>query len=281
MKRFFIILSMAIMFCFYTVAENFSRYRGVWASENAEAVVTDSAAIFFENTPSGLRAYLDVPSYNIHSQTIFADSTFISTEVSPLELHLENDRLKIGDKILKKIETFETCAPYELPQITSTNDVGRYLQEWRLGAAYGREDEYTFCEINTNRHMFVYMVNPSMTYIRAAATRNNNHGTKFLQNIRMMRNNNTGEITSFMEKDNFSVAKYDLEMDNSKFQPDQCTFCPDGSIYWSFISFTPDQILINGCGETYQINRQNPKDEYFRYKPYSIQTDSRSFPPID
>lgn len=46
--------------------------------------------------------------------------------------------------------------------------------------------------------MFVYMVNPSMIYIRAAATRNNNFGTLFFQNIRMMKNNNTGEYTMYI-----------------------------------------------------------------------------------
>lgn len=37
-----------------------------------------------------------------------------------------------------------------------------------------------YCEVNTNRHMFVYMINPSMVYIRAAA-RSNNKGTLFFR----------------------------------------------------------------------------------------------------
>ena len=274
MKRAFTLALVTIAACMAALAGDFSKFRGVWASDSAEAVICDAAVIFFENTPSGMRARLDVPSYGIHSLTTYRDSTFVTEETTPLTVETEGRRLKIGDKIMTKVEDIETCEPYERPQATSRYDIGRLLQEWRLGAAYGRDGEFTFCEINTNRHMFIYMVNPTMTYIRAAATRNNNNGTPFHQNIRMMRNNNTGELTSAIEPGNYAVAAGDLTIDDSKFQTDRCTFCPDGSIYWSFISFTPDQILINGCGETYQINRAaspQTKDEYFKYAPYSTE----------
>lgn len=111
-----------------------------------------------------------------------------------------------------------------------------------------------------------------MVYIRAAATRNNNAGTLFFQNIRMMKNQNTGEYTMAIEPDNFRVANDDLEIDNSKFNPDACTFSQDGGIYWSLISYTPDQILLNGCGETYNFDRpeiDSPLDEWIKYEPYS------------
>lgn len=120
--------------------------------------------------------------------------------------------------------------------------------------------------------MFVYMINPAMTYIRAAATRNNNNGTLFFQNIRMMQNRNTGELTSHIMPGNLAITQNDLTIDDSKFQPDKCTFMPDGGIYWSLISFTPDEILINGCGETYRVSRAaspQTKDEYFKYTPYT------------
>ena len=116
--------------------------------------------------------------------------------------------------------------------------------------------------------MFIYLINSNMTYIRAAATANNNNGTLFFQNIRMMRNNNTGEMTSYMAPDNYNIAANDLKIDDSKFNPNACVFNPDGGIYWSFISFTPDQIKTNGCGETYYINRIDQFEEYFKYIPY-------------
>ncbi|MCM1071084.1 MAG: hypothetical protein NC210_07365 [[Clostridium] fimetarium] len=266
-------LTLIAIACSLTAAAvDFSEYRGVWASDSAEAVVTDSAAIFFENTPAGLIAYLDVPSRSIHSRTVFTDSVFVSSETAPIEMSIDKGKLTIGGNTLRKVESLETRAPYEAPTTTSPREIGPRLQEWRLGASFGREGDVTYCEINTNRHMFVYMLNPSMTYIRAAATRNNDRGTLFFQNIRMMANNNTGEVTSQMMDGNNSIARDDLQIDNSKFQPDRCTFCPDGGIYWSLISFTPDQILLNGCGETYRVDRLTPKNEYFHYTPYNPDT---------
>ena len=124
--------------------------------------------------------------------------------------------------------------------------------------------------------MFVYMVSPAMVYIRAAATRNNNNGTLFFQNIRMMKNQNTNEYTMQIEPDNFNITRNDLEIDNSKFQPNACTFNPDGGIYWSLISFEPDLILLNGCGETYEVKRPALESDYewIEYIPYSEEDNS-------
>lgn len=269
---FFALLSISVI----VKAGDFSDYRGVWASDIAEAVVCDNACIFFENTPKGMKAYLDVPSYNIHSSTAFADSLFVTEETKPLKLTLVGDTLVIGDKKMIKVEEINVCPPYERKQAISIHDVGDCLQEWRLGAAYGRENKSTFCEINTNRHMFVYVTNPYMTYIRAAAARNNNKGTLFFQNIRMMSNNNTGELTSSMKPENLSIAKNDLEIDNNQFKANSCTFSPGGGIYWSLISFSPDEILLNGCGETYKVVRhasKQTKDEYFKFEKYSSETE--------
>ena len=257
-------------------ASNFSQFLGVWASDEAEAVVTDSACIFFEQTPLGLRAYCNVPTRALYSRTCYKDSTFVVDTTEPLVLKEEemtvngvNQRcLRIGDKVMRKVEDIITCPPYEKAPAKSITDIGRCLQEWRLGAKFGKKEDVCMCEINTNRHMFIYLINPYMTYIRAAATANNNHGTLFCQNIRMMRNNNRGEMTSYMAPDNYAVASNNLKIDNSLFNPSACAFTKDGGIYWSFISFTTEQIQINGCGETYYINRDDPCEEYFKYIPY-------------
>lgn len=75
-----------------------------------------------------------------------------------------------------------------------------------------------------------------------------------------------------IKPDNLVFAKNDLEIDNSKFQPNACTYNPDGGIYWSLISFESDNILLNGCGETYQVPRPT-KDtgfmEWIQFEPYS------------
>lgn len=79
--------------------------------------------------------------------------------------------------------------------------------------------------------MFIYLINSNMTYIRAAATANNNNGTLFFQDIRMIRNNNTREMTSYMAPDNYNIVTNDLKIDDGKFNPNACIFNPDGGIY--------------------------------------------------
>lgn len=223
-----------------------------------------------------MRAFLNIPTQDIYSCTTYKDSAFVVETTKPLILTDEVKTvngvavktLRIGDKVMSKVEDIITCKPYEKSTAKSKLDIGKCLQEWRLGAKFGKDGDVFMCEINTNRHMFVYLINSNMTYIRAAATANNNNGTLFFQNIRMMRNNNTGEMTSYMAPDNYNIAANDLKIDDSKFNPNACVFNPDGGIYWSFISFTPDQIKINGCGEIYYINRIDQFEEYFKYIPY-------------
>lgn len=276
MKRLFFAFLLTFVIHSISFASDFSKYRGVWASNDAEAVVTDSVCIFFEKTPTGLRAFLNVPTQEIYSCTTYKDSTFVVETTAPLilidEVKTINGAavktLRIGDKVMSKVEEITTCKPYEKSCANSRSDIGKCLQEWRLGAKFGKDGDVFMCEVNTNRHMFVYMVNTRMIYIRAAATANNNNGTLFFQNIRMMRNSNTGEITSYIEPENYNIAANDLMIDNSKFNPNACVFNPDGGIYWSLISFTADQIQINGCGETYYINRIDQFEEYFKYIPY-------------
>lgn len=276
MKRLFFAFLLAFVIHSISFASDFSKYRGVWASNDAEAVVTDSVCIFFEKTPTGLRAFLNVPTQEIYSCTTYKDSTFVVETTAPLilidEVKTINGAavktLRIGDKVMSKVEEITTCKPYEKSCANSRSDIGKCLQEWRLGAKFGKDGDVFMCEVNTNRHMFVYMVNTRMIYTRAAATANNNNGTLFFQNIRMMRNSNTGEITSYIEPENYNIAANDLMIDNSKFNPNACVFNPDGGIYWSLISFTADQIQINGCGETYYINRIDQFEEYFKYIPY-------------
>lgn len=276
MRRLIFTLSFVLMSVCISFASDFSKYRGVWASNDAEAVVTDSVCIFFEKTPSGLRAFLNIPTQDIYSCTFYRDSSFVVETAAPLtlldEVKIVNGvtvkRLRIGDKVMSKVEEITTCKPYEKSCANSKSDIGRCLQEWRLGAKFRKNGDIFMCEVNTNRHMFIYLVNARMIYIRAAATANNNNGTLFFQNIRMMRNNNTGEMTSYIKPDNYNIASKNLKIDNSKFNPNACVFNPDGGIYWSLISFTADQIKINGCGETYYVNRMSQFKEYFKYIPY-------------
>lgn len=279
MKKLAALLFFAMTFPMSFAGTSLSSAKGVWANNNAEAVITDSVCIYYAKVDSTMQATFEIPSSNIFHRTTFAKegSVTFSTLQTPMELEIKDGNLIIGGEQLKKVEDIEIVAPYEMTGCDYTSDVGRCLQEWQLGAKYGFQDGNPYCEINTNRHMFVYMVvDSSMVYIRAAAARNNNSGTLFFQNIRMMKNLNTGEYTMRIKPNNFNLAKNDLEIDNSKFVPGKCTFSPDGGIYWSLISFKPDEILLNGCGETYRIQRPTidaPINEWIKYKPYDEKAD--------
>jgi len=278
MKKLIIILLFALSFVLNYANTNFSSVRGVWANNNAEAVITDSVCIYFSKVDSTMQATIEIPSQQFCHKTIFKKNGEVSSSklLSSLDIIQVDSEIEIGGTRLKKVEDIEIVGAYDMVECKNKSDVGKCLQEWRLGVAYGMQDDKFYCEINTNRHMFVYyMINPSMVYIRAAATRNNNNGTLFFQNIRMMKNQNTGEYTMDIEPNNFSIAKNDLEIDNSKFNPNACTFSPDGGIYWSLISFKPHQIFLNGCGETYQVNRpeKGDLDEWIKYNPYNDKDD--------
>lgn len=275
MKRLLIILFCAISVVSVSAATDYSPYRGVYASDTAEAVITDSVCIVYFQHDSTMQAIIEVPAINMRHKAVFAADGTVSfpAEVEPLAIRRLGDVLDINGLDLEKVEEIVTVGPYEMGECSSDFEVGRCLQEWRLGVSCGVADGLPVCEINTNRHMFVYMVlNSGMVYIRAAAARNNNRGTLFFQNIRMMKNQNTGEYTMFIMPGNLAFAKADLEMDNSKFRSDACTFDPAGGIYWSLISFEPENILLNGCGETYRVPRPQ-KDgrlvEWIQYEPYS------------
>lgn len=257
MKKILLFFAGIVSAVAVSASSGFSDYRGVWANDSAEAVITDSVCIYYYKADSTMQAVLEIPSAGLLHKTVFSPDGTVSfpEDVKPLEMSISDASLNIGGQVLRKVEDINIVKPYDMPQCKSKYDVGKCLQQWRLGAGYGITDDMVYCEVNTNRHMFVYMKNPAMVYIRAAAARNNNKGTLFFQNIRMMKNGNTGEYTMAIELDNFRVAKDDLVIDDSKFQPDRCTFNPDGGIYWSLISFEPNLILINGCGETYKVER--------------------------
>lgn len=273
MKKALFLTLMLCLYCSAIASNTLSSYKGVWSADNAEAVITDSICIFYYQEDSVMKAILEIPAAGISSKTIFTKDGIVTTSsgYAPLDITKSNEGIIISGFPLKKVEDIKTVKPYEMPQCNSKFDVGKCLQMWRLGAGYGVSDEMVYCEINTNRHMFVYMVSPAMIYIRAAATRNNNFGTLFFQNIRMMKNNNTNEFTMYIQPHNYAFTRNDLEIDNSKFQPNSCTFDTNGGIYWSLISYEPDLILLNGCGETYQVKRHGIESdmEYFEYVPYS------------
>lgn len=130
--------------------------------------------------------------------------------------------------------------------------------------------------VGTNRNSFMYNIGGGMVYLRAAAMLQCNEGSLFIQNIRMMKNPNTGERSNIFFYDSHEFLTNLPAIDISKFDPTRCVFAGDMFIYWSYLSHTPDEIKLNGCGETYTFQRPR-KDtpeliEWIKYKPYKART---------
>lgn len=257
----------------------FGKYRGVWAGMKSEAVFTDSVMMYFHRDTLSGTGYgaLRVPSRGIDMLTTFAKDTILFGKTPDYRIHATPDgALCIGGDTLKKVESIDITQPYDMPQAASRQDIGRCLQEWQLGTVIETSGKDVLVMVGTNRNSFMYNIGGGMVYLRAAAMLQCNEGSLFIQNIRMMKNPNTGERSNIFFYDSHEFLTNLPAIDISKFDPTRCVFAGDMFIYWSYLSHTPDEIKLNGCGETYTFQRPR-KDtpeliEWIKYKPYKART---------
>lgn len=272
MKKTFLILLMV-----FTVIASFAvpvlnpGARGVWANATSELVQTDSVLIYFTRNDSlqAKSATLIIPTCQIQMTTVFTPDTILINEAEPLDIVAWKDSISVNGSPLYLIENINIVNPYPQFEANASN-IASCLQQWQLGTRLMLDDNFCQVMIDTNNNSFMYMVSPQMIYIRAASLRHTNKGSVFLQNIRMMRNMNTGEYTHYSADDNYAILKNLPAIDVSKFNPNACTFAEEG-IYWSFISSEPQRIILNGCGEEY-IYSPNKTDgnnilEWIEYVP--------------
>lgn len=258
---------------------DFGKYRGVWAGMESEAVFTDSVMMYFHRDTLSGTGYgaLRVPSRGIDMLTTFAKDTILFGKTPDYRIHATPDgALCIGNDTLKKVESIDITQPYDMPQAASRQDIGRCLQEWQLGTVIETSGKDVLVMVGTNRNSFMYNIGGGMVYLRAAAMLQCNEGSLFIQNIRMMKNPNTGERSNIFFYDSHEFLTNLPAIDISKFDPTRCVFAGDMFIYWSYLSHTPDEIKLNGCGETYTFQRPR-KDtpeliEWIKYKPYKART---------
>ena len=270
------------------LTDDLSHYHGVWANTDCELVQTDKYTLFFERNNGKISVTLrqNERSGDIIYSVFFTGFVFdmqtkeyerivptIDNAKLPIDdyFNLKDGQLIVQKQTLQLIEKLDICPPYEMPFADNMN-IGKCLQNWQLGVfAHNTDPESPHIEIGTNRHSYIFTMMPNMLYCRAARIRHNNHGSVFAQNIRLMINDNTGEKTAEMDNNNIKIAATDVEINNSLFKPDVCAF-EKGGIYWSFISCTPNEIKLNGCGEVYTYGRPNIENEtvteWFVYKSY-------------
>ena len=257
----------------------FGKYRGVWAGMKSEAVFTNSVMMYFHRDTLSGTGYgaLRVPSRGIDMLTTFAKDTILFGKTPDYRIHTTPEgALCIGGDTLKKVESIEVVQPYDMPQAATKLDIGRCLQEWQLGTVVEMSGKDVLVMVGTNRNSFMYNVGGGMVYLRAAAMLQCNEGSLFIQNIRMMKNPNTGERSNIFFYDSHEFLTNLPAIDISKFDPTRCVFAGDMFIYWSLLSHTPDEIKLNGCGETYTFSRPRKDEpgliEWLKYEPYRAKT---------
>ena len=246
--------------------------KGVWANATSELVQTDSVLIYFTRNDKldTKSATLIIPSRKVDRTTVFTPDTILIQKGEPLRIESNDGSIVVNGEPMYFVEDIKTVKPYRQLEANAVN-IAECLQQWQLGTMVMLDADGLSCQvmINTNNNSFMYMISPQMTYIRAASLRHTDKGSVFLQNIRMMRNMNTGEYTHYSAPDNYKLLKKLPDIHPAKFVPNTCTFADEG-IYWSFVSCEPKRIVLNGCGEEY-IYSPTAEDsgiiEWFEFVP--------------
>lgn len=261
-----------------------AKITGVWANADCELLRTDRFALLFERQDSLITATLHQMVQGdtiLLGKTVFSrDSVLVQYVWSAGEVQqpvglgtLQDDgtlciAVNGREQLLEKIEDISIVEPYDMPQAPAL-EIGDCIQNWCLGTQGSCNGGQVNFQAGTNRHSYVFVIQPGMVYCRAARLRYNDRGALFAQNIRMMANGNTAEQTCEMAPNNRTLSAEKLAIDDSKFRPDQCFFSDEG-IYWSFIRFEGQTAQLNGCGEVYTFARPGKRDlaEWFAFEKY-------------
>ncbi|PID27245.1 MAG: hypothetical protein CR982_06515 [Candidatus Cloacimonadota bacterium] len=266
-------------------------YYGVWANEDCEIVQTKKYTLFFIRNKDKIETFLrrnKVDSDNIYSEFVLGyifdvkersfkkmDSLEEGEVLFESIFSLDDNKLKMSydfhEESLNLVEKIDISSPYNMIS-AQRGKIEECLQTWQLGTIEHKINLNDFwIEIGTNKHSYIFVSNEEQLYCRAARIRSNEKGSVFAQNIRLMFSSYNNETTVFMENDNYKITSSDINIDNSLFKPNQCSFEKDG-IYWSLLSFEPDTIKLNGCGSVYSFSRplidSKERVEWFKYKKY-------------
>jgi hypothetical protein len=249
---------------------------GVWANKDCELIKTENFVLFFERTGNQISATFensesvgDKKICKLIGKTVFKDSIVLQKYINfQLDSAIENRSIgevtsdnmltiNMNGKVqnLDLIEKIEIVDSYEMEKVSNEN-IGLCLQQWRLGTrlTVDKNNNSIEFELGTNKHSYLFVIQDGIIYCRAARIRSNNKGTCFAQNIRLMSDGQ--ESTRYMIDDNKKTSSDELKIDDSKFDPTKCVFDKE-AIYWSFIKFNKDTILLNGCGEIYSVPRES------------------------
>jgi hypothetical protein len=288
-KRGIFLIIALLLFLSNTFSNTFEIETGVWVDNDCEMVRTQEFCIIFNR----IENYISATYYQFaiqdslimcksYGKVIFSDTSLVYKQVdiridsiisektigkpSLNSIVIEVDNI---ERKLRKIENIQIVPNYEMFYASSQN-VGDCIRQWQLGSRFYVNEKKDFIKltITTNMHSYIFSVSPETTYCRAARIKSNNSGTLFAQNIRLWHDKSDHNFD--MYENNDSVSSAELNIDNSLFQQDACTF-DKGGIYWSLVNFNKKKIKLNGCGGQIYYYRRIPKeskwfDEWIKYE---------------
>lgn len=190
------------------------------------------------------------------SNKIPDDNTLYFNLKSNAELEFTSFEKEVHNlKLVKKIVISNFV---EQPRAKSEN-IGYCLSNWnKFGKIeQGIRDKEVFsCEIILNKIDFNFiLMKGALIYCNSNITATNNNGRVWDQKVRLMNHIESNQFSIYYPDDCYNSLKEKIEIDDKLFLNDTCNFLPGMLRYWSLDTFTEDQIIINGCGEKYPIDR--------------------------
>lgn len=288
MKIVSILFISIILFDFSSFCENNKVPVGIFANNDCEVVITEKYFLKFEREGENISSeFVEFENRNgdFYCKT-YGFVTFSQNEVIVKAVQFNRDSLIsksclgkiIGldsleintskKQILRKIEEIDIVKQYPF-EYANKDYIYKCLIQWEMGSKLRvneKNNSLTYTVV-TNCHDYIFSINNSRIYCRAARIKANNNGMLFAQNIRLW--NSADEHTCFLIRNNGEVSSEVLEINDELFIKNACTFDEIG-IYWSLVSFKKKKIILNGCQEEY-VYRRSPNwyqrfDEYIRYE---------------
>ena len=143
--------------------------------------------------------------------------------------------------------------------MANEENIGYCLENWNklsIINQYSENNEIFSCSIIlSDRNFQLNIVENSMIYCNSNIYSSNNNGKVWDQQIRLMNHKESDQFSIIFPQNCIESQKKQITIDDSLFLKESCNFLPGMLRYWSLDSFTENQIIINGCGEKYTIDR--------------------------
>lgn len=269
MKKFILLALMAVMTLGASAKSKYTGLTGVWAAQNAEALLTDSVCLFFERVDANvIKATLQVPSRDFCQSIVFDSATKKATVQNNSQISIIPDfrSIIVNGQKMKRVEELTFTAPTSTKRAINKNFIADCLKQWRLGVTYTISGNNVNLEAATNRYEFSYKVDGNNASASAVSFAITNDGLVLAPSVRLSDVN--GKFNASMSDDVAKAVRAEVTVDSSKFNAAKCDGNHD-KMYWSVSSFEPSEIVLKtSCGKQQTVNRPTADStrEYIKFQ---------------